>query len=277
MNYLKYTFQLEKSEISAEVLIAYLSEFKYESFVEGDTFVEAYVPENESINESNLSDLLNDLGMNKPYDKELINDENWNAQWESDYPVVSIDDLLIVRAPFHQNLSRKYKYDIQIQPKMSFGTGHHETTYLMLQNLLKADVKEKDVLDMGSGTGVLGIAAYKLGARSVKAVDIEDWAYENTLENIGLNSAQIDVNKGDVKAIKGLSFDLILANINKNVLLSDMKVYAGTLRSGGNLHLSGFFGTDVDDLRKKAEEFGLRLVSVSEKSNWAAMHLKKPN
>jgi len=277
MNYLKYTFQLEKSEISAEVLIAHLSEFNFESFVDGDGFVEAYIPVNEVLNESNLTELLNRLGVKGGFARELIKDENWNAQWESDYPVVTVHDKLIVRAPFHEILSAQYKYDIQIQPKMSFGTGHHETTYLMLQNLLKTDLDGKDVLDMGSGTGVLAIAASKLGARSVMAVDIEDWAYENTLENMELNSAQIDVNKGDVNLIRGLSFDIILANINKNVLLADMKVYAESLKIGGILHLSGFFGTDVDELSMRAEEFGLRLVSVSEKSNWAAMHLTKPN
>ena len=275
MNYLKYRFELHKSGVSGDVLIAYLSEFNFESFVQNSDFVEAYIPENECLNEGHLNRLLKDFDEELDYQKELIKDQNWNAQWESDYPVVIVDDRLIVRAPFHEKFSGEYEFDIQIQPKMSFGTGHHETTFLMLQNLLKADVEGKEVLDMGSGTGVLAIAAFLLGAGSVLAIDIEQWAYENTLENIDLNSAQVDVNKGDVNTIKGLSFDLILANINKNVLLSDMKSYVEALKNGGSLYLSGFFGTDVDDLQVKAEQLGLTIISVNQKLNWAAMHLTK--
>lgn len=277
MSYLKYTFSLKDSELSGEVLIAYLSDLNFESFVESEEFVEAYLPENQELDKGNLQMMLKGLGLGLNFDKELIQDQNWNQKWESDYPIVSVGNQLVVRAPFHDNLSVKFEHDIQIQPKMSFGTGHHETTYLMLQNLLSINVKDRDVLDMGSGTGVLAIAAYKLGARFVMAVDIEDWAYENTLENIALNSAQVDVNKGDVKAIKGFSFDLILANINKNVLLSDMKDYTDSLKAGGELCLSGFFGTDVVDLESAAEDLGLQLVSVNSKNNWAAMHLIKPN
>lgn len=275
MNYLKYTFALRSSGVESDVLIAHLSDFNFESFVESNDFVEAYIPENETIDEGQLQDLLNHISPKLGFEKAFIKDENWNAQWESDYPRVAVDDRLVVRAPFHTFSNDQFEYDIQIQPKMSFGTGHHETTYLMLQSLLREDVKDKEVLDMGSGTGVLAIAAFKLGASRVMAVDIEDWAYENTSENIQLNSAHVDVNKGDVEVIKGHSFDLILANINKNVLLSDMKAYAGALKKGGALYLSGFFGTDVDELRRKAEEFGLDLASVSNKDNWAAMHLKK--
>jgi len=274
MNYFKYTFSFSEEDVSGEIVIAYLSEFSFESFIQGDGAIEAYMPENEDLDEHQLTITLKDVGSKIEFQKELIKDENWNAKWEADYPVVTIDKDLIVRAPFHE-LSEPYSYDIQIQPKMSFGTGHHETTFLMLKFLLAADVSNKCVLDMGSGTGVLAIAAEKMGAKSVYAVDVEDWAYENTIENIELNSAHVDVNKGDVRAIKGRSFDIILANINKNVLLSDMRDYLESLILNGSLYLSGFFGTDVDDIKSKAEELGLKLESVKEKSTWAAMHFKK--
>jgi len=274
MNYFKYTFSFDEAELSGELIIAYLSEFCFESFVQEDNFIEAYLPENESINVDQLKSVLSDINASIDFHKELIEDQNWNAKWETDYPVVTVGEDLIVRAPFHQ-LSKAYAYDILIQPKMSFGTGHHETTYLMLKFLLAADIANKRVLDMGSGTGVLSIAAHKMDAHFVYAVDIEDWAYENTIENIELNSAHVDVNKGDVSSIKGLSFDIILANINKNVLLSDIKAYSESLVTEGSLYLSGFFGTDVDDITDRANDCGLRLKSVNEKSTWAAMHLIK--
>jgi len=273
MNYLKYTFEIGKN--TGDVLVAYLSEFSFESFLEDKDFVEAFIPENESLDEKHLVEVLKEAGFLDGFRKELIEDQNWNEKWESDYPIVTVGDELIVRAPFHRNIEQKYGIDIQIQPKMSFGTGHHETTFLMLQFLLDAEIKGKDVLDMGSGTGVLAIAADKMKAHSVLAVDIEDWAFENTCENVDLNSAQVDVDKGNVSALTGRSFDIILANINKNVLLSDMKAYAESLNYEGELYLSGFFGTDVDDIHQKAREVGLELFKVRENKNWAAMHLKK--
>lgn len=273
MNYLKYTFEIGKN--TGDVLVAYLSEFSFESFLEDKDFVEAFIPENESLDEKHLVEVLKEAGFLDGFRKELIEDQNWNEKWESDYPIVTVGDELIVRAPFHRDLEQKYGIDIQIQPKMSFGTGHHETTFLMLQFLLDAEIKGKDVLDMGSGTGVLAIAADKMKAHSVLAVDIEDWAFENTCENVDLNSAQVDVDKGNVSALTGRSFDIILANINKNVLLSDMKAYAESLNYEGELYLSGFFGTDVDDIHQKAREVGLELFKVRENKNWAAMHLKK--
>ena len=276
MNYIKYSFQLSGS-VSGEILMAHLSEFKFESFVENESNLEAYIPENDLVNEVELKHFLSEVGVPIDFQTELIEEQNWNEKWESDYPVVAIGNELIVRAPFHQIEKDTYRIDIQIQPKMSFGTGHHETTFLMLQYLLDAALENKSLLDMGSGTGVLAIAAQKLGAKDILAVDIESWAYENTIENISLNSAHIDVNKGNVSTIKGRSFDIILANINKNVLLADMKAYATSLNKNGSLYLSGFFGIDIDDISRTAGYENLNLASTKVKGNWAAMHLIKTN
>lgn len=276
MNYWEYSFKLENPDVFNQILIAELAELGFESFEESGHGVSAYVPENIEVSEYDLNMILENFGTKASLEKQFIKDQNWNETWEKDFPVVTIGKRCIVRAPFHIVRPGKYGIDILIQPKMSFGTGHHETTYLMLGFMLDQDLSQASLLDMGSGTGVLAIAAYKLKAQKILAVDIEEWAFENTIENIALNSAHVDVNKGDVNSISGLNFDIILANINKNVLLADMNLYYSSLNEGGSLFISGFFNSDVDEILVSTKRVGLVLKDKREKNGWAAMHLTKP-
>jgi ribosomal protein L11 methyltransferase len=275
MNYYVYHFSLSPVETLREVLIAFLDDLPFESFQDTETGLDAFLPDSlddEPAIEALMHQLSN-LGA-VSYQKEFIAEQNWNATWEREYPTVEVETKCLVRAPFHP-ADHRFELDILIQPKMSFGTGHHATTYLMLRKLFDLDVAGKKVLDMGSGTGVLAIAAKKRGAADVLAVDIESWAYHNTIENIGLNDVNIRVEKGDVGAVKGDVFDLILANINKNVLMADMALYAKALIHEGHLVLSGFFGVDINEIQEAAERNGLILADSNIREGWAALHFRK--
>lgn len=276
MNYLAYTFQCNPPKPLAEILVSQLAEIGFESFEETNAGVVAYVPEN--LHDSTKVDacvkMLEGVGEIK-FTRELIPDQNWNAVWEAEYPVVTIEKKCIVRAPFHEIEPGEYDLDILINPQMSFGTGHHETTYLVLSMLLKMDLKNKSLLDMGSGTGVLAIAAHKLGAENVVAIDSEEWAYTNTLENVALNNVDIHVQKADTIPHQSPVYDVILANINKNVLMQLMQSFAVHLKEGGTLILSGFFQSDIDEVAEKAAAYKLNLTNREIKNSWAAIELKK--
>lgn len=245
-NYVKYTIWVDDEE-QAEILTAYLADFPFESFDFEGGVLNAYIPK------VALAECATDVAVqlsDYKFVEEEIASQNWNAVWESDFQQVEVADKVLIRAPFHEPRPDYRGMEIVIQPKMSFGTGHHATTQMMVEMLLSADVEGKEVLDMGSGTGVLAIVAAKLGAKRVLAVEIDDMAEESVRENIALNGVAECVESvcGDVRAIEGQMFDTILANINRNILLNDMAAYVATLRRGGRLFISGFLAEDVDIL-----------------------------
>ncbi|MEJ2163735.1 MAG: 50S ribosomal protein L11 methyltransferase [Robiginitalea sp.] len=276
MRYIRCTLELHPPQPATEIFIATLSELGFESFEETDTGVKAYIQESHW-NEDDFKalPLLDNPEWNVQYGIEYIEPQNWNAVWEQDYTPITVGELCMVRAPFHPEPPARIQYDIVISPKMSFGTGHHQTTCLMLDCLLEMDLKEKAVLDVGSGTGVLAILAGMKGAGPIVAVDIDRWAFENCRENILRNGQEgIEVLKGDITSVKERKFDVVLANINKNVLLSQMEAYAEVLVPDGLLLLSGFFLKDLPDLRKSALEAGLKFERFREQEHWVAMVLR---
>ena len=275
MGYIEVCYKLEPLLPAREILYAELGDRGFEAFEDTLNGVKAYIKK-EKFSKSLLKDLniRRIEGQKIEVDIITIANQNWNALWESNFDPIVINSNCIIRAPFHA--VSKVEYDIIISPQMSFGTGHHETTFLMSKELFSIDLKSIDLLDMGSGTGVLGILAEKLGAKHVKAIDIEEGAFLNTINNCKLNNTKnIIVEKGDSKLLDDSLFEVILANINKNILLQDMSVYSNCLKVGGKLLLSGFFTTDIDELRNAASNNGLKFVKMQEKNNWAMLMLEK--
>jgi len=271
MNYFVYRFACDPVRPTTEILISKLAELDFESFVENENGTDAYVPVSLE-SEEKVKSLIAQIEGKVIYQREEIPEQNWNAQWEADYEPVCVEKKFRVRAPFHQ-IDSSFEHDILIQPQMSFGTGHHETTWLMLNEMDTIEWEGQSLVDAGSGTGVLAIAARKLGAHRVLAYDLEEWAYQNTIENIALNKMEMEIRKGDVSVIGDSLFGVILANINKNVLLNDIPHFAKALEPKGFLLLSGFFKTDVDDLFAKRHH--LTKVAVQTKNDWALIKLIK--
>jgi ribosomal protein L11 methyltransferase len=275
MGYIEVYFKLEPLLPAREVLYAELGDKGFEAFEDEVDGVRAYIKQ-EQFTEFLLKDLMISGIEDQKVDVSIktIANQNWNALWESNFDPIIINSKCIIRAPFHA--IDKVEYDLIISPQMSFGTGHHETTFLMSKELFSLDLKSIDLLDMGSGTGVLAILAEKLGAKNIKAIDIEEGAYINTIDNCKLNNTKnIIVEKGDSELLEDSLFQVILANINKNILLQDISVYSSCLTIGGKLLLSGFFTTDVAELRNEASDNGLKFVKVEEKNNWAMLMLEK--
>jgi ribosomal protein L11 methyltransferase len=264
---------------TAELLIAELVEVGYDSFQETDSGLDAYVDQ-EVFSEKQLQEIIKKYSTSEnllPYTFGLLEDKNWNEEWEKNFPPVTVGEDCIIRASFH-TLERPYKYDIVINPKMSFGTGHHETTSMMIANQLELNHKGKTVMDAGSGTGILAIMASKLDALLVDAFDVEDWAFENLKENATLNGcSNILIDKGDITkvSLREKEYDIILANINRNVLLGEMPEYCKRLKLGGTLVLSGFYIEDIPMLESRAGEFGLKKISSKEKNKWASLVFNK--
>ncbi|MBN1951761.1 MAG: 50S ribosomal protein L11 methyltransferase [Bacteroidales bacterium] len=253
-----------------EMLIAQLDIHGFEGVFEEDERIIAYIPALQ-LDESALMELERDmqyLGCTPGFFREDIEEQNWNSVWEQNFEPVVIEGLCAVRAPFHDRFP-DVQHEITIEPKMSFGTGHHQTTRLIMQELFNLDVRNKKVLDMGCGTGVLAILALKLGASSLTAIDIDDWAYENTLENIARNDCPgIEVKKGSVEAIPEVEYELILANINRNILLEQIPVYVLHMAPKASLVLSGILVEDEAIIRKRASEFNLEFVSSNTLDKW---------
>ena len=269
--YTALNFRIEPLQPYTEILIAELAVLGFESFEETNKGVVAYIQ-----NDANISsavqklDLLHKSEVQISFTQETIAPQNWNATWEKDFAAVVVDNRCRVRATFHE--AADYPLEIIIDPKMSFGTGHHETTYLMLSHLLENDVRERTVLDMGCGTGVLGIAASLLGAASVLGVDIEPWCIENTLENARHNHCDnINVLQRDTVPSDQGTFDWVIANINRNVLLEQMQAYQQVLRENGRILLSGFYQKDVASISKQMTTLGLNNVATKQKNDWVAM------
>lgn len=271
--YLGYYFKAHPLQPAVEILIAELGYAGFESFVETEDGVSAYI-QKEEWNEAILNDImiLESNEFEITYTFEEIEQTNWNKEWEKNFNPIVVDNLCSVRAPFHEKPNTEY--DIIIEPKMSFGTGHHETTHMMLQHILKTDLIGKSVLDMGCGTGVLAILAAMKGANTVDAIDIDNWCYVNSLENIERNSTpQVNVYEGDSSLLKGKRYDVIIANINRNILLNDIKVYAKCLNNKGLLLLSGFYNNDIPVIREECKLVGLQMVSKLERNNWVSLKL----
>ena len=269
-----------KIEILAEhteIIIAELIIKGYDSFLETETGLDAYIEEG-AFSEEDLKEIISRHDEIKTsYSFSKLENKNWNEEWEKNFQPVEINEDCIIRASFHP-LKKPYKYDIVINPKMSFGTGHHETTSMMIENQLETDHAGKKVMDAGSGTGILAIMASKLGAAHIDAFDVEEWAFENLKENINLNDCSNincsfgDISKADLKFEK---YEIILANINKNVLLEEIPLYSEKLENNGLLILSGFYTDDVDDIEKMASSNFLIKTGVKEKNRWASVIFKK--
>lgn len=279
-DYTQVTFTVTPNEeVATDVLAAILAEIGFESFVPDEQGMTAYVPHN-SYDAEALKMTVADFpleGYTIQYLTEKIEGEDWNAEWEKNYfqPIV-VDDQCVIHSTFHTDVPQA-RYDILIDPKMAFGTGHHQTTCHMLRAILATDMQGKRVLDMGCGTALLAILARKHGATDVVGIDIDEFAYENALENIRLNdTADIEIRLGGVDALKeGEEFDYILANINRNILLADMGNYAAHMHSGSEIFMSGFYIEDVDMLREEAARHGLQYVTHAEDNRWTMIRFVK--
>lgn len=261
----------------SEILTAEIAEAGFDTFVETEKGFEAYAEEN-NLDNALIADIMERYKEVNPllYFLDKVEKQNWNEEWEKNVDPIFVEDQCLVRAEFHK-IDKKFPYEIIITPKMSFGTGHHQTTYLMIKNQLSFDHQNKRVMDAGCGTAILAIMASKLGAKEVEAFDIDEWSVPNGQENIDTNHcANVRIYQGKLSEMtfEG-KFDIILANINKNVLLAEMEQYASYLVSGGKLLLSGFYTTDVDDLCHHARTFGLTEVHRDERETWAALLLNK--
>ena len=276
MEYIEFKAIVDPLESGREILIAELSEVGFESFVETEDGVEAYIqsPLFNKVLINNIG-LLNNTNFRIDYTTKTIADQNWNAEWEKNFELINVENECIIRAPFHTKIDT-VEFDIVIDPKMSFGTGHHETTYLMIKRLLSLDLAGKNVIDMGCGTGVLAILAFQKKAQYVEAIDIDDWAYNNTLENIRNNNCnEIKVELGGVEKISKTTFDIFIANINRNILLNDMEKYISVVKSGGSLLLSGFFSSDSELLVETALSYDMELNYSESKNDWTMLHFIK--
>ncbi len=273
--YIAYTFKVVPKEPATEILIAELGFVGFESFVENENGVTAYIQQKDWT-ASILEDIhiLTSDEFKISYQKEVIKQTNWNSEWEKNFNPIQVDDLVSVRAPFHK--TPNLKYDIVIEPKMSFGTGHHETTHMMLQHLLDLKLEGKKVLDMGCGTGILAIFSEMKGAKPIDAIDIDQWCYENAIENAARNKCEhISVFEGDVSLLKDKKYDVIIANINRNILLNDIKQYVNSLYKEGVLLLSGFYKQDIPIIDKEVAKYGLKLTKTIERNNWVALKYLK--
>ena len=269
-SYIEITINSSQIEQN-ELLIALLSNESYDGFEETDTALKACIPETD-FNKEILDDLLKPF--NVSYQQETIAPKNWNAEWESSYQPVVVEDIAAVRAHFHQPV-KDVKYEIIITPKMSFGTGHHATTWQMLKLMQQVNFSDKKVFDFGCGTGVLAILAEKMGATTILATDIDDWCIDNTIENAAMNGCT------GIKAVQsdrppsGELFDVILANINRHILLQFMQELSSILQPEGYLFISGFYVEENDLLMDEASKHGLQRINSSDRQNWSCLMLKK--
>ncbi len=251
----------------------------FDSFVDNEKGFEAYCSQ-EKYSLDKVKDCAEEnlgfvQGLEISYLEEKIEQKDWNAEWEKDYSSVRFSDFCIVRPEFNPK-QEGVKYDIIINPKMSFGTAHHQTTSLIIDFISKEDIAGKRVMDMGCGTGVFAILSMKMGASYAKAIDIDVWAAENAKENVKKNSVEVDVLLGDANLLdENEKFDVFFANINRNILLADMETYSKSIKEGGVLFLSGFYLQDVEILETECKLYGFELTNVETKDNWAAMRLVK--
>ncbi len=275
MNYTGYTFTITPLQPATEILIAELGAVGFESFEETSTGLEAYI-QTKDWNEHLLNDIfvLASDEFDISFTHKEIEQVNWNEEWEKNFEPIHVDNKVSVIAPFHEKTDMEY--EIIIEPKMSFGTGHHETTYLMIKHLLALDLADKSVLDMGTGTGILAIFAEMKGAQPIDAIDIDEWCYINTEENVEKNNCKhIKAYQGDAAMLIHQKYDVIIANINRNILLNDMDVYNKCLNNGGKLLLSGFYTQDIPFIEERTKDLGLSIQKTYIKNNWVGLQLDK--
>nr|WP_321236990.1 50S ribosomal protein L11 methyltransferase [uncultured Psychroserpens sp.] len=273
--YIGYYFKVKPLQPAVEILIAELGYAGFESFVETEEGVTAYIQKDEWY-KAILDDIhvLNSDEFEISFTSEEIEQTNWNAEWEKNFSPIVVDGKCSVRAPFHDKPNTDY--DIIIEPKMSFGTGHHETTHMMIQHILENDFTGKSVLDMGCGTGVLAILAEMKGAKPIDAIDYDNWCYLNSLENVDRNNSNhITVLEGDASLLPGRHYDIVIANINRNILLNDLETYIDTLNTNGILFLSGFYNDDIPIIEGECDKYGLKHVETLERNNWVALKFEK--
>ncbi|WP_300793583.1 50S ribosomal protein L11 methyltransferase [uncultured Bacteroides sp.] len=278
MKYFEVTFSANPcNETITDILSALTAEIGFESFVECEGGMQAYIQQS-LFDEEALKNIVADFPIPDTkitYTITEPEDKDWNEEWEKNFfqPIV-IEDRCVIHSTFHKDYP-KAEYDIVINPQMAFGTGHHETTSSILGELIDADLKGKSVLDMGCGTSILAILASMRGADPVTAIDIDDWCVNNSRDNIALNNINnITVELGDASLLEGRKpFDVIIANINRNILLNDMAAYTACMHKGSEIYMSGFYVQDIDAIRSKGESLGLKFVHYREKNNWAAVKL----
>ncbi len=258
-----------------EILVAELAEIGFDSFVENDDSLMAYIPVAD-FDENKLKEVVVSLTETPiSYTSKTLETVNWNEEWERNYQPIEVDDMVRVRASYHSP-DPQFKYDIVIDPKMSFGTGHHETTTMMMQFQLTIPHQDSSVLDVGSGTGILAILSEKLGAIQLMAFDIEEWAYLNAIENVQLNGCNyIDVFQGTIEDCPIATYDIILANINRNILLAEIPTYTSFLKQSGILVVSGFYEQDAEDIAAKAQASGLTKTAQKQLNQWVAMTFER--
>ena len=269
--YLGFHFTVEPKELGSEILIAELGELPFESFIDSDFGIVAFIQK-----ELYADGILDDLFVLKSpeftisYKIEEIDQVNWNEEWEKNFEPIDVNGNCHVRAPFHPKTTAEF--DIVIEPKMSFGTGHHETTHMMIQHLLDMDVVGMKTLDMGCGTAILAILAEMKEAQPIDAIDIDNWCYLNSIENAERNNCKhITVYEGDAALLESKKYDLIIANINRNILLNDMQAYVNCLNPEGTLLLSGFYTEDIPFIDASCTEKGLTYVKKLERNNWVSL------
>lgn len=271
---------IPSNESITDILSFHLGNIGYESFIVTENVLDAYIPQKDFSEQTlkemlhlltiDMSDLFKEVKVD--YKFNLLEDKNWNKEWEKHYfsPLV-VADKCLVKSSFH-SVDKQYDYEITIDPKMAFGTGHHQTTYLMLQEILKLELKDRSILDIGCGTAVLAILASKMGATEIVAIDFDEWAYYNAKENVLLNDiADVDVRLGEIGLVKDEKFDFIFANINRNILLQDIQHYANTMNTGATLLMSGFYLEDVPILKLECQKNNLNYQKLEEKDNWCAL------
>lgn len=265
------------SEDAADVMAALLANENYETFIPSENGVKCYI-----LKENYSEDIVAEAVAQNPFDCTItyssieVENEDWNKTWvEESFTPIYIGNECVIHSP-KDILQITPKYDILINPIMAFGSGHHQTTSMMTQWILEEDVKDKDLLDMGCGTAILAIIATKCGAKNVCAIDIDERAYNNAIDNAALNQCpNMDIRLGGAEAIGNSTFDIILANINKNILISDMEIYAKAINKGGLLFISGFYSSDIEDITSEALKHNFKLIKQKEKDDWVSLKLQK--
>lgn len=273
--YIGYHFSIEPKEPGTEILLAELGELDFESFIEIENGLSAYIQKdlwNENILENIY--ILQNPEFKISHTIENIEQVNWNEEWEKNFSPIDVDGKCYVRAPFHEKSNAEF--EIVIEPKMSFGTGHHETTHMIIQHLLETDIKDKKTLDMGCGTAILAILAEMKGAKPIDAIDIDNWCYLNSIENAERNNCkEITVYEGDAELLKGKKYDVIIANINRNILLNDMQSYVDSLNDNGIIFFSGFYTEDFDAINESCTSKGLTFEKEIVRNNWMSLKYTK--
>lgn len=273
-NYLEFNFKINPQKPWSEILMAELIEVGFDSFTEETDGILGYIQKDLlKEDELNALEIFQNEEVKIEYTFSEMPNINWNEEWEKNFDPINVEDQVLIRAEFHE--SGNFKHEIIIQPKMSFGTGHHATTYLMIQQMLDMDLKDKKVLDMGCGTSVLAIFAKQNGAGETLAIDIDEWSVENSIENAARNNVELNIEQGTAENLGKEKFDVILANINRNILISDIPIYEKVLNNGGQLLLSGLCFFDVDDILEVCTEQNLKLEKKLQREEWVSLLLSK--